>query len=85
MAYVTLVTAWITTEYWYTVGDFSWPWLILGNGFSHEVWAVQWYEYTGVFGGTLWVLLSNILISKRCKPAAAHAGGRRQPAPSHCR
>lgn len=62
LAYVTLVTAWITTEYWYTVGDFSWPWLILGNGFSHEVWAVQWYEYTGVFGGTLWVLLSNILI-----------------------
>ena len=23
---------------------------------------MQWYEYTGVFGGTLWVLLSNILI-----------------------
>ena len=36
LAYVTLVTAWITTEYWYTVGDFSWPWLILGNGFSHK-------------------------------------------------
>ena len=62
LAYVTLVTAWIATEYWYTVGDFSWPWLVLGNGFSHEVWAVQWYEYTGVFGGTLWVLLANILI-----------------------
>ena len=42
LAYTTLVTAWIATEYWYTVGDFSWPWLILGNGFSHEVWAVQW-------------------------------------------
>ena len=62
LAYVTLVSAWIATEYWYTVGDFSWPWLVLGNGFSHEVWAVQWYEYTGVFGGTLWVLLANILI-----------------------
>lgn len=62
LAYVTLVCAWITTEYWYTVGDFSWPWLILGNGFSHEVWAVQWYEYTGVFGGSLWVLVCNILI-----------------------
>ena len=61
LAYVTLVTAWITTEYWYTVGDFSWPWLILGNGFSHEVWAVQWYEYTGIFGGTLWVLVCNLL------------------------
>ncbi|MFR6634055.1 MAG: hypothetical protein ACLUQ6_02570 [Alistipes onderdonkii] len=46
---------------WYTVGEFSWPWLILGNGFSHDVWLVQWYEYTGVFGGSLWVLLCNIL------------------------
>ncbi len=62
LAYTTLVAAWIATEYWYTVGDFSWPWLILGNGFSHEVWAVQWYEYTGVFGGSLWVLIGNILI-----------------------
>lgn len=62
LAYTTLVAAWIATEYWYTVGDFSWPWLILGNGFSHDVWAVQWYEYTGVFGGSLWVLVSNICI-----------------------
>lgn len=61
LAYTTLVAAWIATEYWYTIGEFSWPWLILGNGFSHDVWAVQWYEYTGVFGGSLWVLVCNIL------------------------
>ena len=61
LAYTTLVAAWIATEYWYTVGEFSWPWLILGNGFSHDVWAVQWYEYTGVLGGSLWVLVCNIL------------------------
>ena len=71
LAYVTLVTAWIATEYWYTVGDFSWPWLVLGNGFSHEVWAVQWYEYTGVFGGTLWVLLANILIFEALRAHSA--------------
>ncbi len=62
LAYTTLVAAWIATEYWYTVGDFSWPWLILGNGFSHDIRAVQWYSATGVFGGSLWVLLSNILL-----------------------
>lgn len=62
LAYTLLVSGWIATEFWYTTGDFSWPWLLLGNGFSHEVWAVQWYEYTGIFGGTLWVLLSNILL-----------------------
>ena len=62
LAYTTLAAAWIATEYWYTVGEFSWPWLILGNGFSHDVWAVQWYEYTGVFGGSLWVLVCNMAI-----------------------
>lgn len=62
LAYTLLAAGWIATEYWYTVSDFSWPWLVLGNGFSHDVWAVQWYEYTGVFGGSLWVLLCNLLI-----------------------
>lgn len=62
LAYTLLAAAWIATEYWYTVGEFSWPWLILGNGFSHEVRLVQWYEFTGVFGGSLWVLATNILL-----------------------
>ncbi|MDE6778434.1 MAG: apolipoprotein N-acyltransferase [Alistipes sp.] len=62
LGYTLLTAGWIATEYWYTVGEFSWPWLILGNGFSHDVWAVQWYEYTGVFGGSLWVLVANIAI-----------------------
>jgi apolipoprotein N-acyltransferase len=34
----------------------------LGNGFAESHYLVQWYEYTGVYGGTLWILLSNILI-----------------------
>lgn len=62
LAYTLLVAGWIATEYCYTVGDFSWPWLLLGNGFSHDIGLVQWYEYTGIFGGTLWVLLCNILL-----------------------
>ncbi len=62
LAYTTLVVAWIATEYWNTVGDFSWPWLLLGNGFSHDIWAVQWYEWSGIWGGSLWVLVCNILL-----------------------
>ncbi|MFI3258826.1 MAG: apolipoprotein N-acyltransferase [Rikenellaceae bacterium] len=61
LAYTVLVSVWIALEYNYTVSDFSWPWLLLGNGFSNDIWAIQWYEYTGIFGGSLWVLLSNIL------------------------
>lgn len=62
LAYTLLVAGWIATEYWYTVGEFSFPWLLLGNGFANDTWAVQWYEYTGIFGGTLWVLVCNLLI-----------------------
>ncbi len=62
LAYVLFVTAWIATEYIYTQAPaMSFPWLVLGNGFSCDTWSVQWYEYTGVFGGSLWVLAVNVL------------------------
>lgn len=62
LAYTVLVAAWVATEYWYLEGEVSWPWLLLGNGFSHDVWAVQWYEWCGVLGGSVWVLVCNLLI-----------------------
>ncbi len=61
-AYTILICGWICAEFIYLNGQLSFPWLMLGNGFANDVWAVQWYEATGVFGGTLWVLLSNVLI-----------------------
>ncbi|MDA9262210.1 apolipoprotein N-acyltransferase [bacterium] len=46
--------------------DYRWPlshpWLPFGNMFSNSTNIVQWYEYTGVEGGTLWVLIINLLI-----------------------
>lgn len=67
LAYVTLVTAWIAGEYLYTLAPaLSFPWLTLGNGFADDPWAVQWFEYTGVFGGSLWVLLVNVLAFEAC-------------------
>ncbi len=67
LSYTLLVSLWIALEYWYTNSEVSWPWLLLGNGFSSDIWAIQWYEYTGLFGGSLWVLLSNILIFEAWK------------------
>lgn len=62
VAYILFVAAWIAGEYIYTQAPaLSFPWLTLGNGFANDVWAVQWYEYTGIFGGSLWVLLVNIM------------------------
>jgi apolipoprotein N-acyltransferase len=53
------LSAWIVFEKFHLNWEFSWPWLNLGNVFSEKILWIQWYEYTGVFGGTLWVLIVN--------------------------
>lgn len=59
-----LVVLWISFEKLHLGWEFSWPWLNLGNGFSEYMSWIQWYEYTGTFGGTLWVWILNALIFK---------------------
>ena len=56
------VSIWISFEYMHLHWDFSWPWLNLGNAFSEHYKWIQWYEYTGTFGGSLWVLLVNMIL-----------------------
>jgi apolipoprotein N-acyltransferase len=60
-AYFALILYWIGFEYFHMDWDLSWPWLNLGNVFAIQPKLIQWYEFTGVFGGTLWILLCNIL------------------------
>lgn len=60
-----LLAYWTTFEIGHLNWDLSWPWLTLGNGFVQVPALVQWYEYTGVFGGTLWILWANIMIANR--------------------
>ncbi len=57
-----LICLWIGLEYLHLHWDFSWPWLNLGNGFSEFTGWIQWYEFTGIFGGTLWVWLVNVAL-----------------------
>lgn len=52
---------WISFEYLHLFWDISWPWLTLGNTFAMFPSLVQWYSYTGVFGGTAWVIVLNFL------------------------
>lgn len=62
IGFLTFVLAWLTFEYIHLNWQLSWPWLTLGNVFAtHPNW-VQWYEFTGVSGGSLWVLLSNVFV-----------------------
>jgi len=62
MAYVFFPVMWLSFEKFHLNWDFSWPWLNLGNVFSEHTALVQWYEYTGFFGGGLWILTVNVLL-----------------------
>ena len=57
-----LISYWIAFEYLHLNWDLNWPWLNLGNGFATYYKWVQWYEYTGAMGGTVWVLVGNIMV-----------------------
>jgi len=57
-----LVCFWIAYEYLHQSWDLAFPWMTLGNGFATTHQWVQWYEYTGVYGGTVWVWVLNILL-----------------------
>lgn len=61
IAYAGLISFWISMEYLHQTWDLAFPWMTLGNGFATSHQLVQWYEYTGVYGGSLWILISNIL------------------------
>ncbi len=77
-----LIPYWMAFEYLTYLWAAKWPWLNLGGVFSSTVSWVQWYEYTGVAGGTLWVLIVNILVaniiqhfkSKETKPLLIDIG-----------
>lgn len=61
VGYSAFVILWLGFEYLHLNWDLSWPWLTLGNVFANDTYLVQWYEYTGVFGGSLWILTLNII------------------------
>lgn len=67
LGYISLVAFWILLEYLQFKWDIEWPCLQLGSGFANNIQLIQWYEYTGTFGGTLWILLLNILLFQLIK------------------
>lgn len=59
-----LIPVWLSFEYAHGSWELAWNWLNLGNVFSYQPKWIQWYEFTGVSGGTLWALAVNILLAK---------------------
>jgi apolipoprotein N-acyltransferase len=60
--YISLPVFWIAFEHLHMDWDLSWPWLNLGNAWASAVECIQWYEWTGTQGGTLWILSVNIVL-----------------------
>ena len=60
LPYIFLALGWIAWERFYFDAEISWPWLVLGNSFARTTWAVQWYEFTGTLGGSLWIWACNL-------------------------
>lgn len=60
--YASLLFYWTGYEFLHHRWDLSWTWLSLGNGFAAWCDMVQWYEYTGILGGTMWVLIANMVV-----------------------
>lgn len=67
LCYTALVCFWLGYEYLNQHWDLAFPWMTLGNGFANSPALIQWYEYTGVFGGSLWILAVNILVVEAIK------------------
>jgi len=55
---------WMGYECYHESWDLAWPWLNLGNALATAPKLIQWVEYTGVRGSTLWIILTNFAIFK---------------------
>jgi apolipoprotein N-acyltransferase len=60
IGYISLPIYWLSFEYLHLNWELSWTWLNIGNGLCDMTNLIQWYVYTGVLGGTLWVWVINI-------------------------
>lgn len=60
LPYIFLAVMWIAWERVYYNCQISWPWLVLGNSFAGSVASIQWYEFTGTLGGSLWIWATNL-------------------------
>lgn len=75
-----LITGWMSFEYLHLQDwGLSWPWLTLGNGLAAQPAWIQWYEYTGSSGGSLWMLTVNALLFLQLRQQQRPADSKKIP------
>ncbi len=75
---LSIILLWLSFEYLHSLWELSWNWLDLGNVFAAWPAWVQWYEITGVAGGSLWVLVINLLLFAGLRHAAIKGQSRKK-------
>ncbi len=61
-ALILLGFIWVWYDYFFHNSEIAWSWLSMGNAWAAMPSQVQWYEYTGILGGSAWVMVSNALL-----------------------
>jgi len=56
------ISLWIIFEYLHYHWDLSWAWITLGNSMSGAPDFIQFAEFTGIEGISLWILIINFLV-----------------------
>jgi apolipoprotein N-acyltransferase len=65
------VCPWLAMEYAHQRIDLDFPWLLLGHAMANHPSWIQFYEWTGVGGGSLWILSVNFWIHRALTRAPA--------------
>lgn len=52
---------WVGYEYSHSLGEWSFPWLTLGNSQTYDLFRIQFITLTGVWGLSFWILTTNVL------------------------
>lgn len=61
LANIGFIAFWVAFEFVHLNWDLTWPWITLGNGLASQNNWIQWYEYTGILGGSLWIVVINLM------------------------
>jgi len=79
IAFLAFAACWVAFEHFHYNWELNWPWLTLGNAPAQWPSVIQWYEVTGVLGGSAWVLGVNYVLFKTAFDPASPPEKKRSP------
>jgi apolipoprotein N-acyltransferase len=66
VAVMALPFLWVGYEFSHSITEWSFPWITLGNTQTYDMARIQFISFTGVYGLSFWILLTNVLAYRLC-------------------